>query len=213
MDTALNDDGTLFPGLSSFLPTRVNDQFNLENAWWMAFRNGSRSALNAIFDKYARAMHSYGSSLTKDLALVEDCIQDVFFELWTKREAVASEVNYIKPYLLKSLRRRVLRRLSADKRSLGDKNVPEDYDDEVVFSIEFTIVQAQISHDLKQHLIKAVSELSKRQKEAVYLKFYENISYEEMAIVMDIDLKAAYNLIGKSILLLRKTLKSSSIHG
>ncbi len=173
---------------------------------WESFRSGSRDALNEIFERYARLLYAYGRNMTLDYGLISDCIQDLFVELWIKREIVAPKVNSIKYYLVKSVRRRIARRLSADCRIIG-QSIPDEYSSNVAFNAEFDLVQEQMSHEVALHVKASVSSLSKGQQEAIYLKFYENMTYEQIASVMNTNVKAVYNLIGKSIITLRKTFK------
>ena len=113
-------------------------------------------------------------------------------------------------YLIKSIRRRILRRLSTDRRFLGQP-IPEDYSKEVEFHIEFNLIQEQVSRELSLQLKASVATLSKGQQEAIYLKFNENMTYEEIASVMNTNVKAVYNLVGKSIISLRKFFKAHPI--
>ncbi|MEX2232912.1 MAG: sigma-70 family RNA polymerase sigma factor [Cyclobacteriaceae bacterium] len=174
---------------------------------WNSFRAGNREALNDIFEKYVRLLYVYGRSITRDQSLISDCIQDIFVELWVKRETLTPQVNSIKYYLFKSVRRRILRRLSADRRVVGQA-IPGDYCEEVEFNIEFNLIRDQTSNDLSQQLKTSVATLSKGQREAIYLKFHENMTYEEIASVMNTDLKAVYNLVNRSITSLRKFFKT-----
>jgi RNA polymerase sigma factor (sigma-70 family) len=52
----------------------------------------------------------------------------------------------------------------------------------------------------------AVADLSRRQQEIVYLRFFQNLSYEEISDVMDINYQVARNLLYQSIKALRQTL-------
>ena len=47
--------------------------------------------------------------------------------------------------------------------------------------------------------------LSERQREAIYLKFYQNMSFEEIALMMDISPRAVYKLIYRAIEVLQKS--------
>ena len=173
---------------------------------WESFRNGSRDALNEIFERYARLLYAYGRNMTLDQGLISDCIQDLFVELWIKREIVAPKVHSIKYYLVKSVRRRIARRLSADCRVIGS-SIPDEYSSSVGFNAEFDLAQEQMSQEIALYVKASVSTLSKGQQEAIYLKFYENMTYEQIASVMNTNVKAVYNLIGKSIVTLRKIFK------
>jgi len=178
-----------------------------EQTLWSAFKAGSRDALNSIFVKYSRLLYSYGRNMTADQNLIADCIQDIFVELWVRKEKL-SDVTSVRFYLMRSLRRSILRRLSADKRLLGIQNGADDND--IEFSIEFNLIHDQLAAETRTQLQTAMTQLSKRQQEAIYLKFYENMSYEELSSVMDINVKAAYNLIGKAIIILRTVVKRTA---
>ena len=196
--------------LSTFILAKP-DVRGSEVELWNSFRSGNRQALDTIFEKYVRVLYSYGRNMTADQDLISDCIQDIFLELWTKRTRLSTEVNSIKYYLIKAVRRRILRKLSS-ARSHAEQPIPENYSNEIEFNIEFTLVQAQVSKELSQQLKISVAALSKGQQEAIYLKFYENMTYEEVASVMHTNVKAVYNLIGKAIISLRKYFLHNPIH-
>ena len=194
---------------ANFILANPNPQ-EIEIELWNSFRSGNREALNTIFEKYVRLLYAYGRNMTRDQGLISDCIQDIFVELWVKRGTLAAQVNSIKYYLFKSIRRRILRRLSTDRRFFG-QSIPEDYSKEVEFHIEFNLIQEQVSRELSLQLKASVATLSKGQQEAIYLKFNENMTCEEIASVMDTNVKAVYNLVGKSIISLRKFFKAHPI--
>jgi RNA polymerase sigma-70 factor (ECF subfamily) len=192
--------------IGPFLFKLGGNQTEIDHTIWAAFKQGNFQAFNYIFEKYIRLLYSYGRKLSRDYMLVEDCIQDMFIELWRKRELL-SETDNIKFYLLKSLRRKIARRQLTDQRH---RIVAESVDgrDPVESSIENSMILQQASLEQQNQLNRAISKLSIRQREAVYLKFYEHITYEELASVLDIDLKSAYKLIGKAIDSLRRALRS-----
>lgn len=185
---------------------RVQDEAEL----WNSFRSGKREALDSIFERYARALYSYGRNITADQDLISDSLQDLFLELWITRSRLSTEVNSIKYYLIKALRRKILRKLSAARAQAGQP-IPENYSDEIEFNIESNLIQAQLSKELARQLKTSVASLSKGQQEAIYLRFYENMSYDEVASVMHTNVKAVYNLIGKAIHSLRKYFSSNPI--
>jgi RNA polymerase sigma factor (sigma-70 family) len=176
---------------------------DIERAVWSEFKSSNRKALDYIFEKYVRLLYVYGGKISKDEGLVEDCIQDLFVELWNKRK-ILGDTDNIKFYLFKSLRRKIVRRLEADQRMLGEQLKENNIDKDVEFPIEFNIIEEQIRNERQIMMKKALASLSERQREAIYLKFYEKLAYQQIAGVMDIDLKSTYNIIGKAIDSLRK---------
>lgn len=180
-------------------------QEHIDTVVWRAFKSGDRKAFDYIFKKHVRLLYAYGGKITRDQNLVEDCIQDLFVELWQRRVSLA-DVNTIKYYLLKGLRRRITRRLSVDKAIIiEDADVLEQNSD-IEFPLEFRIIEEQAAVEQRENLFRAISLLSKRQREAIYLKFYEKISYEQLADIMNLGLKSAYNIIGKAIETLRRNI-------
>ena len=107
---------------------------------WTSLKQGNRKALDYIFEKYIRLLYAYGGKIWKDGAFIEDSIQDVFVELWNRREKL-SATNNIKFYLLTSLRRRIVRKLSNEQRERMHLSRIFDYSDEIEFSIDFLRLQ------------------------------------------------------------------------
>ncbi|MEX2232611.1 MAG: sigma-70 family RNA polymerase sigma factor [Cyclobacteriaceae bacterium] len=165
---------------ANFILANPNPQ-EIEIELWNSFRLGDREALNAIFEKYVRLLYAYGKNMTRDHELVSDCIQDIFIELWIKREALTAQVNSIKHYLIKSVRRRILRRLSADRRFVG-RSFREDCTEKTELHIEFNLIQEQISREVSLQLRASVATLSKSQQEAIYLKFNENMTLKKLRL-------------------------------
>src|SRR5476649_2270893 len=73
---------------------------------WHCFRDGDQNAYSLLLRKHDNILFSYGSRFSKDEDFVKDCIQDVFFELWNRRERI-KQTPCVKAYLFKSLRLRI----------------------------------------------------------------------------------------------------------
>lgn len=55
-------------------------------------------------------------------------------------------------------------------------------------------------------MLQALAQLSNRQKEIIYLKFYQELNYDEVSEIMNINYQAARNLLYQSIKSLKKLL-------
>jgi RNA polymerase sigma factor (sigma-70 family) len=55
-------------------------------------------------------------------------------------------------------------------------------------------------------LQQALNTLTPRQREAIFLRFYEELSYEEIAGVLDISTKATYKIVARALLQLKRSL-------
>jgi RNA polymerase sigma factor (sigma-70 family) len=131
-------------------------------------------------------------------------MQDLFVDLWKKRENL-SDTTSIHFYLLKSLRRRIVKVLEKDLKSIISTRTEISPDNYIDFSCEFVWIERETDNQQKSKLQSALNQLSPRQKEAVYLKFYEQMTYESIAAVMGITVESAYALIGKAISVLRQS--------
>jgi RNA polymerase sigma factor (sigma-70 family) len=74
-------------------------------------------------------------------------------------------------------------------------------------SADQVMINAERMYEQQITLHKAVEQLSNRQKEVVFLKFYQNLSYEEIARILGISTKATYKLVARAIIQLRKVYK------
>ncbi len=172
---------------------------------WLLFRQGDRQAFETIYELYAKDLHKYGTRFDLDAAQVSDCLHDIFVEMWQRRSELTADINSIRFYLIKSLRRRILR--AAQKRqktTLIDTFTDTGLDFEL--SQDTLIIENETTQERSALLTKALNQLSPRQREALYLRFYQDLSYQEVAQIMDLEQQSAYNLIFRGIEALRKYL-------
>jgi RNA polymerase sigma-70 factor (ECF subfamily) len=71
-------------------------------------------------------------------------------------------------------------------------------------SREMLLINNQADKELSQKVFAAIEELSSRQKEIIYLKFHQNLGYEEVSEIMNINYQAARNLVYQAIKVLKK---------
>jgi RNA polymerase sigma-70 factor (ECF subfamily) len=71
------------------------------------------------------------------------------------------------------------------------------------------LIHDQDNEAMKQKVFNALNELSPRQREIIYLKFHQNLSYDEISEIMHINYQAARNLIYQSIKMLKKIIAVS----
>jgi RNA polymerase sigma factor (sigma-70 family) len=141
--------------------------------------------------------------------LVKDCIHDVFVDLWKKKENLAHPKS-VKAYLLSAVQHRMVRQLSRTRsrqQQLKCIEMPV-----AVECKEHELIEDQIQLEQNYTVSKALRALTKRQQEAVFLKFYGNLSYKEVAETMSISVDSVYNLISKAIDELNLELSRVAVH-
>lgn len=172
-----------------------------DRSLWMRLREGDKEALSALFLSHASSLFNYGLLLCRDRQKVEDCVQDLFFQLWQNSKKLP-EVNCIKTYLIIALRNRIQSTFRI--RSLIDstKNV------ETVFIAEAGAEEAWISHEsIEQQnnfVHQGMETLPHRMKQAIYLRYFENLDYTEIAKIMNIQKQVVINMVYRALTHLRQ---------
>jgi RNA polymerase sigma factor (sigma-70 family) len=161
---------------------------------WQAFCQGSRVAYAWMYEKYVRVLYNYGYKIAQDRQLTEDCIQDLFLTILESRERL-SPTDSIKFYLFRALRREIVRKLQQRDRFTSDAEL----DFRAVFVCDENWLDAQVARDQVAELLRELNHLPPRQKEALFLKFFDGLSYEEVAGVMGIEQSSAYKVVYKAL--------------
>lgn len=169
---------------------------------WQDYRAGDIYALANLMERSYPDLFSWGMRLNADREFVKDCIQEIFLSLWKMQETIASVEN-VRSYLLVVLKSRMLRELSKKERKLH-VSLTDDYTFSVEFSADLRLIDEE--HEVYQlrKLEQVMNHLPPRQKELIYLRFYQNLSFEQIAEIMQLGRQSAYNLLQKSLLSLRR---------
>jgi len=174
-----------------------------ENNLWKRFLSGDTEAFDLLMSLHFRTLFQYGSKFSKDKEFIKDCIQDLFLILWEKRSNLNKDAA-VKPYLLASLRRLMHRNISS-KSWIGDETLDNQ---EALFEIEFSVEEQYIQHESaltrSRQLKQLLDELPKRQKEVIYLRFFQDMDRNQISEVMDITPQTVSNLLQIAIKQLKK---------
>ena len=183
----------------------VEDFNQSDEAWWRDLKKGSEQAYAYIYQSYTPILFKYGMKLVRDRELVKDAIQDLFVYLWEAKERLG-ETKAIKYYLFRALRRIIFGKMNASV-SLSDSEFSlEGLTADWVFSPEEVLIQDETAEQYVALFSKNVDLLPDRQKEAVFLRFYNNMEFPEIAQLMGITVRATYKLIYKAIEALQKNI-------
>lgn len=166
---------------------------------WKALKHGDQCAFEYLYQKYVDLLYDYGCRITCEQELVADCIHELFADIWQKRLQF-DEIKSTKYYLLVALKRRIIRAITSRK----EFNFSTDYFFDAILYSDQQPHDRQISEEKIQVLKDAFTKLSSKQKEAVYLRFYNQLSIEEIADIMEIQVKAVYKLLYRAFDTLRK---------
>jgi len=176
---------------------------------WNAFKDGNAEAFESLYQTYSAGLYNYGSKFTKDKDLIKECIQDLFVNLWTKRTSIGKP-EHVKNYLYKSFRHSIFKKTFQLSKNESYEET-ESYSFQVVLNVEEALIDNERQSQVCDQLQQAIAKLTARQREAIFLKFYEQLSYEEIAEVMGISVKAGYKIMARSLDYLRNNLSKDDL--
>jgi RNA polymerase sigma factor (sigma-70 family) len=179
----------------------------LDENVWKQFLKGDTAAFKMLMEENYRVLFNYGSKISTDNNVIKDCIQDLFLNLWNKKNNLSPDVNP-KAYLIASLRRIIFRKIKS-------KNKAEIYGDvdskvfafNLEVSVEEELIQSEFNKELARKIAGHIGVLPKRQKEVIYLKFFAGMSREEIAEAMNISHQTVSNITQMAIKRLRVDMK------
>jgi len=176
---------------------------------WQQFRQGDYIVLGDIFQHLYKELYYYGVKLVSVPDLVKDTIQDIFVDVWCRRQKM-QEVSNIKAYLFIAVRRELLRRVG----TLRKERFLEDYSNEPFsFSVEDFMIREENGFNGTQLLVRSLQRLTERQREVILLRFNHELEFQDIASMMDMNVQSVRNLLFRALEKIRKDLSNSNITG
>jgi RNA polymerase sigma factor (sigma-70 family) len=169
---------------------------------WEALKAGNINALQELYNYHAGPLYSYGMVLCQDSEKVKDCLHDLFLSFWTNRQGLSIPTSG-KAYLMVSLRRRIFDKGSkSDLLTMPIDDLNVEYESSA--DPEEKWIQTEEETERQQKLDRAMARISDRQREIIHMKYFQQMEYEEIARVMDLNYQSARNLVNRAITALKK---------
>ena len=187
---------------------RVVNNDSLANVW-SRFKVGDQEAFAILYNLHIDNLYSYGTKLCKDEEAVKDALQELFLELFLKREKTKIVPENLKFYLLLALKRNLIKKLQSGRRI--SNLFYETLDFEPEYSVEFRIMEQEKDAEINQKVKNALNQLPARQKEAVYLRFNEALDYNEIAGILEISVESVRKQVHRALKTMREIVGKESI--
>ena len=169
-----------------------------EKEWLQSLNAGKQSALQKIFKHYYKYLVVTGYNITGDNEKAKDLVQDVFYELWKKREQIDIQSS-LKSYLRRAVVNRSLNYIKTQKRfDFGEDNFDAQTPDKT-----FSAQKELEAQDLKTAINTAIDSLPAKCKAIFMLSRFEKLSHKEIAAKLDISTKTIENQITKALKVVR----------
>lgn len=179
---------------------------NKDDSLWEDFKKGNDDALYRLYDLYADSLLGFGIHFSRDTDLLKDCIHDLFLDLYKYRERL-SHTDNVKFYLFKSLKRKIQKELS--RSSMFDSDIHSKcLQAEAVPSYVDVVIETEVESENFRMLRQAIDKLTCQQQEALFLKFQQDLSYQQIAQLQNISIESARTNIYRAIKALRKSFEN-----
>jgi RNA polymerase sigma factor (sigma-70 family) len=174
-------------------------------ALWMAFVNSrSEHDFYALYRQFFPYLLSIGLKVTADRDVVKDVLNQQFLQLWQQRDAL-EDITYPLTYVTTSFRRKLL------KEGLSLSGVQELTDEHLQLYAEQSPEQDSMRREadvlLQQRITNAIDRLSERKRSLIKMKYYEGLSYAQIAERTGLSERTIYNKVHEAIKELREKLK------
>jgi RNA polymerase sigma factor (sigma-70 family) len=177
----------------------LNSSANQPDLWAKA-SGGDHNAYALLHASLYPGLYQYLFKIVKDEDIAADLLQELFVKLWQKRNRVGVLRN-VKAYFFTAARSMAINYFRQVKsQSIRIENyTPVEMD----FSAEDIIISAENDTNLKSVMTNALNTLPARQREIIYLKYYEEMDYQKIAEVTGIQYQSVINHVFRALQTLR----------
>lgn len=170
--------------------------------YWESMIRGDENAFAKLYELYFKLLYNYGLKICSEPTRVEDCIHDLFVDLWRYRANLSSTTS-VRFYLYRSLRRKLVKEKENAMWLYDDASFVEEVLLLSTQSQEHDIIESESKDEKTAKLKRLLNDLSPRQFEALVLYFYDEFSYDEIAAILNVNEQSARNLVQRGLTQLR----------
>jgi RNA polymerase sigma-70 factor (ECF subfamily) len=169
---------------------------------WDKMKSGDEKSLSEIFSLYYSDLYKYGIKIFNLPDLVKDSIQDVFMRIWERRNTIGN-VRSPKAYLISSVRRMLFANRGVSYSEISPEVLKKEGGLNFSFSTSDFFEIEEMSQQIRGSLISSINNLPERQRELIFLRFYYNLPYLEIAQIMEVNEQTVRNLMQRALASLR----------
>lgn len=175
---------------------------------WISLKKGNRDALEALFCRYYDDLFRYAVKFYGNEVVAEDHIQDLFLRIWKRRNNLGV-VKGVKTYLWTALRRSLMQEHNKQSRKSEIYARVGKAQKRMQFDVEEIIIQKEKSKEKRKALKRAMDKLTPRQREIIYLRYYDGMTYEEIESITSLSYQTLRNYVCESLKVLSNIVNST----
>jgi RNA polymerase sigma-70 factor (family 1) len=168
---------------------------------WQLIQQGDKKAYEEAFKTYYGMLCAYAMPIIRDKDEAEEVVQNVFYNLWAKRESLQVSVA-LKPYLYRSVHNECLNKIKHQK---VKASYAGDYKASVLAggSSPDRLELKELGNTIE----KALESLPEQCGIVFRMSRFEQLKYAEIAEKLGISVKTVEIHMGKALRILREKLK------
>ena len=176
------------------------------------YLNGDESCLETLINKHQNQLFSYILNIVKKRELAEDIFQDTFIKvIKTLKRGNYKEEGKFLPWVMRIAYNLIIDYFRVNKR-LRAFDSTDDFDIFKVLPLrennaEEYIIKEQITDDMK----KLIECLPLEQQETIKLRFYDDLSFKEIAEQTNVNINTALGRMRYALINLRKLMKEKDV--
>jgi RNA polymerase sigma factor (sigma-70 family) len=173
---------------------------------WDLTSTNDTIAYSKLYNSLYPQLYAYTYNNLKNTDLASDIVQDVFIKLWQKRNKIG-QIENVKAYFFRvthSLIQNHFRRENLNRKMLSSLSMEKE-----CISIEDFIIKEESLLKSNKNIKKAIEKLPSRQKEMIYMSFYQNLNYNQIVALTGIKYQSVVNNIYRAVKVLRLEIQSS----
>ena len=173
----------------------------------IGLRNGDEDAYKHLYDGYYDKLCRVANFYVRDTFVSENLVGDLIFYLWENRMELAIRES-LNAYLFTSIRNRCYNYLN-QAHVQRESSITQIQEDNLIFSIHSETelpIGILMEKELQNVIDLAISRLPEQTKKVFELKRFEDLSYEEISIQLDISINTVKYHIKSALKILRDEL-------
>lgn len=174
--------------------------------------NGDETALAILIERHQAKVYGFIYSKIGDSTISDDIFQDTFIKvIKTLKSNSYNEEGKFLPWVM-----RIAHNLSIDyfrhNKKMPFQRETEEYSifnfmTDSSLNVEGKLIENQVENDLQ----KLIEELPDDQKEVVKMRFYDDLSYKEIADITGVSINTALGRMRYAVINLRKIIEKNNI--
>lgn len=161
-------------------------------------RTNPERCLQELYDDYYQYLVNSVYRMVPDQSIAEDMVQEVFMEIWKKRNQLQFRTS-VGAYLRRAVTNRTLNYIRAQRMEFDSEDTALQYQSRDISSVKNLELE-----DLQSLIDKSIEELPEKCRIVFAMSRFEEMKYAEIAESLNISIKTVENHIARALQMLRK---------